>query len=72
MPVDKTAEKRKKLQCCVCLTGQHREMLKQVMDAFHIQEDYNLNIMKQGQTLTSVTVDILGALGEIIQKEKPG
>lgn len=55
-------KRTKHLECIVCLTGQHREMLVQVMDAFGIQEDYNLDIMQQNQTLASITVNVLSRM----------
>ena len=64
-------QKRKNIECVVCLTGQHREMLRQVMEAFHIKEDYNLDIMKQGQSLSSITVDVTGRFDQILRKEHP-
>lgn len=59
------------VQCVVCLTGQHKEMLRQVMDAFHITEDYNLEIMKDRQTLTTITTSILERIEPILIQEKP-
>ncbi len=61
----------KNIECRICLTGQHREMLDQVMDIFQIRADWNLDIMKQGQTLCDITVDILRKLERIIIDEKP-
>lgn len=61
----------KEIDCKVCLTGQHKEMLKQVMDAFQVQEDYNLDIMKDRQTLTTITTSILEKLEPVLTKEKP-
>lgn len=58
-------------ECVVCLTGQHREMLYQVMEAFQVKEDYNLDIMKEKQSLTTITTGILGKLEPILKKEKP-
>ena len=52
-------KKHKETNCKVCLTGQHREMLRQVMEAFGIQEDYNLDIMRERQTLTTITTSVL-------------
>lgn len=63
--------KHKEITCKVCLTGQHREMLKQVMDAFQVAEDYNLDIMREAQTLTTITTDILLGIEEILLKEAP-
>ena len=64
-------KKNQSIECIVCLTGQHREMLRQVMNAFNIVEDYNLNIMRDRQTLTTITTRILGKLEPVLQKEKP-
>lgn len=70
-PLVKRMQEDESIESIVCLTGQHREMLHQVMDIFDIKEDYNLNIMKPDQTLTSITVDILRDISGIIKKEKP-
>lgn len=51
------------LECIICLTGQHKEMLASVMDIFGIREDYNLDIMQPCQTLPSITVNVLSRLG---------
>lgn len=59
------------IQSVVCLTGQHREMLDQVMRIFGVQADYDLQIMRPAQTLTTITVDILSRIEEIYSKEKP-
>lgn len=64
-------EKYRQIETVVCLTGQHREMLRQVMDAFEISEDYNLDIMKARQTLTGITTDILERLEPVLKQEKP-
>lgn len=67
LELKKTAE----LECIVCLTGQHREMLMQVMNIFKIQYDYNLDIMEQNQTLSRITVNVLNKLGEVLEIENP-
>ncbi len=64
-------KKHREIECKVCLTGQHKEMLRQVMDAFEIQEDYNLNIMREKQTLTTITTDILEKIEVVYKEEKP-
>lgn len=51
-PLVKELKKRKEIECIVCVTAQHREMLDQVLTTFEIVPDYDLNIMHQGQTLT--------------------
>lgn len=55
----------------VCVSGQHREMLDQVLSVFNVVPDYDLNIMKANQDLFSITSDILLSIREILQKEKP-
>lgn len=55
----------------VCVTGQHREMLDQVLRVFNIHPDYDLNIMKQGQDLYDITCRVLMGMRDILQKEKP-
>lgn len=64
-------EKHRQIETVVCLTGQHREMLRQVMDAFDISENYNLDIMKSRQTLTGITTDILERLEPVLKQETP-
>ena len=58
-------------QTLVCVTGQHREMLDQVLCLFRIRPDYDLNIMKAGQTLYDVTSRVLCEFGKVLQKERP-
>ena len=53
------------------VTGQHREMLDQVLSIFHIEPSYDLNIMKSRQTLADITSNVILKLGQIIAKEKP-
>lgn len=70
-PLVKELKKRKEIETVVCVTAQHREMLDQVLTAFNIAPDYDLNIMQKGQTLTDITVRTLTGLEKIIQQEKP-
>lgn len=70
-PLVKELEKRKEIESIVCVTAQHREMLDQVLDVFDINPDYDLNIMKQGQTLSEITSRVLMGLEDVIEKEKP-
>lgn len=58
-------------QTICCVTGQHREMLDQVLDIFEIKPDYDLNIMKDGQDLFDVTARVLYGMREILANEKP-
>ena len=55
----------------ICVTGQHKEMLDQVMQVFDVKPDYNLRIMQPGQTLVSVATNILSRLSEVLIIEKP-
>lgn len=64
-------KKHAEIECVICLTGQHKEMLNQVMDAFNVKSDYNLNVMKNRQSLTTITTSILSKIEEILYKEKP-
>ena len=60
-----------KFQIVVCVTGQHREMLDQVLRIFDIQPDYDLNIMKIGQTLYDVTTSILNGMRDVLSEVRP-
>ena len=70
-PVVKELESRSDIESIVCVTAQHREMLDQVLETFNIIPQYDLNIMKPGQTLTQITSNVLVGLEEIMQNEKP-
>ena len=70
-PLVKELEKRKEIESIVCVTAQHREMLDQVLETFKIKPDYDLNIMKQGQTLGEVTTRALNGLESVIKEVKP-
>ncbi len=58
-------------QTIVCVTGQHREMLDQVLNIFNVKPDYDLNIMKQGQDLTDITSRVLTGMRDIFKEIKP-
>ena len=64
-------KKRKDLNTIVCVTGQHKEMLKVVLDTFNVVPDYNLDIMKQSQTLFDITTNILNKIKVVLETEKP-
>ena len=64
-------KKRSGLETLVCVTGQHRQMLDQVLNAFGVKPDYDLSIMKQRQTLFDVTINILDRIREVLEKERP-
>lgn len=70
-PVVKELEKQDGIEPIVCVTGQHKEMLQQVLDIFNIVPKYNLDIMKSEQTLFSITSSILNKIKPILEKEKP-
>lgn len=70
-PLVNELKSRKEIKCIVCVTAQHRQMLDQVLEVFNITPDYDLNIMKQGQTLCDITSRALKGLEEVILKEKP-
>lgn len=70
-PLIKKMREYEQIESLVCLTGQHKEMLQQVIDIFQIDVDYNLQIMKPSQTLTSITTDILSLMEPVLEKEQP-
>lgn len=70
-PLVQEIKKNNEIESVVCLTGQHREMLDQVMEIFKIKADYNLDIMQPKQTLTKITIRILEKIEEVLIKEKP-
>ena len=70
-PLVKELESREEIESVVCVTAQHREMLDQVLETFDIKPDYDLNIMKQGQTLSEITSRALMGLEEVIREVKP-
>lgn len=60
-----------KFQSIVCVTGQHREMLQQVLDVFHIQPQFNLKIMHKNQTLSMITTLVINKLDQILDQHRP-
>ena len=70
-PLVNELKSRDKLKTVVCVTGQHRQMLDQVLEAFDVEPDYDLSIMKEKQTLFDVTINILGKIRDVLEKEKP-
>lgn len=70
-PLVNELKKRPQFETVVCVTGQHKEMLQQVLDIFKITPDYNLNIMKQKQTLFDVTIGVLNGMKKVLEIEKP-
>ena len=70
-PLVKELKTREGIQTLVCVTGQHRQMLNQVLEAFSVTPDYDLSVMKDRQTLFDVTANILLKIREVLEKEKP-
>lgn len=70
-PLVNELKSRENLQTVVCVTGQHRQMLDQVLETFQVVPDYDLSIMKERQTLFDVTTNILNRIKEVLEKEKP-
>lgn len=62
---------RKNVETIVCVTGQHRQMLDQVLDVFHVIPDYDLSIMKDKQTLFDITTNILNRIKEVLEEVQP-
>lgn len=70
-PLVKELEKREEIESIVCVTAQHREMLDQVLKTFDITPQYDLNMMKQGQTLIDITTGALTGVDSVIKEARP-
>ena len=70
-PLVKTLEKTDGIESIVCVTAQHREMLDQVLNIFHIQPDYDLDIMEARQTLSTITTKALNGLDHVLENVRP-
>ena len=70
-PLVNELKTRSNINTIVCVTGQHRQMLDQVLDAFNVIPDYDLSIMKDKQTLFDITVNILSNIKEVLEAENP-
>ena len=70
-PLVKELKERKSIETIVCVTGQHRQMLDQVLETFEITPEYDLSIMKSNQTLFDVTINILDKMKKVLDEEKP-
>lgn len=70
-PLVKELKTRKELETVVCVTGQHKQMLNQVLEVFNVIPDYDLSIMKENQTLFDVTTNILEKMKKILEEVKP-
>lgn len=70
-PLVNELKKRNGIKTSVCVTGQHRQMLDQVLNTFGVVPDYDLSVMKEKQTLFDITIGILGHIKEVLESEKP-
>ena len=70
-PLINELKTRENLQTVVCVTGQHRQMLDQVLETFQVVPDYDLSIMKEKQTLFDITANILNGIGAVLDEVKP-
>lgn len=70
-PLVNELKKRREIETIVCVTGQHRQMLDQVLETFEIVPDFDLSIMKEKQTLFDVTTNILNRIKEVLEEVKP-
>lgn len=70
-PLVNELKSRSGIRTVVCVTGQHRQMLDQVLDAFGVQPDYDLSVMKTGQTLFDITTNILNGIKGVLEEVKP-
>lgn len=70
-PLVNELKRRKGIETIVCVTGQHRQMLDQVLEAFAVVPDYDLSIMKERQTLFDVTTSILNRIREVLENVRP-
>ena len=64
-------KKREGVKTVVCVTGQHRDMLRQVLEAFRVEPDYDLDIMRERQTLFDITAAVMEGMREVLEKERP-
>ena len=70
-PLVNELKKRETLETIVCVTGQHRQMLDQVLETFNVVPDYDLAIMKQSQTLFDITAGVLEKIKAVLENVKP-
>ena len=70
-PLVNELKTRKSIETIVCVTGQHRQMLDQVLNAFHVVPDYDLSIMKDKQTLFDITTNILNRIKDVLEQVRP-
>lgn len=70
-PLVNELKSRKNIETIICVTGQHRQMLDQVLETFNVVPDYDLSIMRDKQTLFDITTNILNRIREVLEKAKP-
>lgn len=70
-PLVNELKSRERIKTVVCVTGQHRQMLDQVLEAFHVVPDYDLSIMKDKQTLFDITTNILNRIRTVLEEVRP-
>lgn len=70
-PLVKEMEKHKEIESIVCVTAQHRQMLDQVLEIFQVKPEYDLNLMKDRQTLTTITTTVLTELEKVLKEVEP-
>lgn len=70
-PLVKEFRQRNKMEVRVCVTGQHREMLEQVLNLFHVVPEYDLQIMQKEQTLFDITTRVLNGMKDVLEDYKP-
>ncbi len=70
-PLVSELKRRQEFRTLVCVTGQHRDMLRQVLEAFQVVPDRDLNIMKDGQTLFDITAGVMEGMRTVLTEEKP-
>ena len=70
-PLVNELKTRRYVEIIVCVTGQHRQMLDQVLEAFHVVPDYDLSIMKDKQTLFDITTNILNRIKSVLEEVHP-
>ena len=70
-PLINELKTRDNTKILVCVSGQHRQMLDQVLEAFHVKPDYDLQIMKESQTLFDITINVLEKIKMVLESVKP-
>ena len=71
VPVIQALESFPNIESRVCVTGQHREMLDQVLDFFEVKPDFDLQLMQQGQSLASLTARLIEGIDKVLEQERP-